>query len=336
MKRVRWFFSLILLAAAAAEASAQKAQLTVADDNERSELVFTVGPVDLPCGEDAVIKQPPVQGVVVPISAYFRGFTVDLVDAHGRVVPSVVLHHVNIIAPQRRELFSPIMQRVGAAGAETGPLYLPRLLGYPVQRGDSVVIAAMLHNPTSEEYHGVQLRVRMKYSRIASLMPKLAIQPFYLDVMPPAGLHVFTLPAGKSTRSWEGSPAVPGRVMALGGHMHKYGTRLRFEDVTKGKVLWEATPVIDSTGAIVAMPRKFYKFGIHLDPKHVYRLTAEYDNPTGEPIEEGAMGTLGGAFIPDDRATWPNVDRENPEYKKDVLTAYARNSAPSVPQQHHH
>lgn len=313
--------------------AAQDAHLTVSTDESHKELVFSLGPIDLPCNGE--IRQPNTQAVAVPIGAYLHGFTLDLVDRNGREVPSVVLHHVNIIAPERRELFSPIMQRVGAAGAETGDLHLPRVLGYPVARGDSVIVTAMFHNPTDEDFEGVTLRVRYKYSGRFSLMPKVAVQPFYVDVMPPAGYHSFTLPPGKSSRSWEGSPAIAGRVMALGGHMHKYGTLLRFEDVTKRKVLWEARPVVDSTGAIVAMPRKFYKLGIRLEPKHTYRLTVEYDNPTGAAIEEGAMGTLGGIFMPNEFGNWPKVDRENAEYKEDVRVTYARNSA-NAPQHHHH
>jgi hypothetical protein len=117
--------------------------------------------------------------------------------------------------------------------------------------------------------------------------------------------------------------------------MHKYGTSLRFENVTKGKVLWETKPVVDSLGNVVAMPRKFFvwQLGLQLDPSHTYRLTAEYDNPTDEVIEGGAMGSLGGVFVPDDRAEWPSVDPQDPEYLADVEVTYARNKGD--PQQHH-
>ncbi|HEX6558467.1 MAG TPA: hypothetical protein VF021_03375, partial [Longimicrobiales bacterium] len=140
--------------------------------------------------------------------------------------------------------------------------------------------------------------------------------------MPPAGVHAYALPAGKSSKSWQGSPAIPGRILGLGGHLHKYGTALRFEDVTTGKVLWEAKPVVDSAGEIVGMPRKFFWLGIELNPSHTYRVTAEYDNPTGNEIEDGAMGTLGGLFVPDERARWPQIDRAHPEYLADVKVTY--------------
>jgi hypothetical protein len=119
--------------------------------------------------------------------------------------------------------------------------------------------------------------------------------------------------------------------------MHKYGTALRFEDVTKGKVLWEAKPEVDTLGNIVGMPRRyfFWRLGLQLDPSHTYRLTAEYDNPTGAPIDEGAMGTLGGVFVPDDRVQWPNVDPSHPEYLADVEVTFARNNGPAAGHHHH-
>ncbi|MGQ0562283.1 MAG: hypothetical protein ACT443_10450 [Gemmatimonadota bacterium] len=326
-----------LLIVPAANAPAQPARLSVTNDADRSELVFTIGPVDLPNGEHhAHGGQPPTQAVALPIGGFLHGFTTALYDQQGRKLPSVLLHHVNIMAPQRRELFSAIMQRVGAAGVETGPVMLPRLLGYPVSEGDSLVFTVMFHNPTESAYQDAELRIRMKYSTASALLPVIAVQPFYVDVMPPAGIHAYTLPAGRSSRSWEGSPAIPGRVLGLGGHMHKYGVALRFEDVTTGKLLWETKPAVDSAGNVVGVPRKFFfwQLGVSIQPSHTYRLTAEYDNPTGEAIEDGAMGTLGGIFVPDERAEWPALDREHPEYIADLNVMYPPGSG-GGPQHHH-
>ena len=290
----------MLLTCEFSHARAQDARLVVHDDAAHSELIFDYGPVNLPAAMPdmadmaMVMVDPPALSVPIPISGYVHGFTVDLLDQKGKLLPSTLLHHINFIVPQRRELFSPIMQRLGAAGAETGPLQFPRVIGYPVERGDSLLFSLMLSNETDTDYGPVTVRVHMRYSTGNPILPTIAVQPFYMDVMPPAGVHAYTLPAGKSAKSWEGSPAVPGRILALGGHLHKYGTLLRFEDVTAGKVLWEAKPVTDTTGEVVAMPRKYFlwRLGLEIRPDHVYRVTAEYDNPTGKAIEDGAMGTL--------------------------------------------
>jgi hypothetical protein len=198
------------------------------------------------------------------------------------------------------------------------------VIGVPVSRGDSLVVNVMLHNPTAETYSNVEMRLRLKYTT-AGIIPTIAVQPFYMDVMPPAGVHAYPLPPGKSSKSWEGSPAVPGPIIAMSGHLHKYGTNLRLEDVTKNKVIWEGKPQVDSTGDVIGMPRKYFlkRLGFQLTPSHVYRLTAEYHNPTNEMIEEGAMGALGGLFVPDERAKWPAVDRNNAEYLADFKVTFS-------------
>ena len=35
----------------------------------------------------------------------------------GKPLPHALIHHVNLIAPEKRELFSPIMLRIGAQGS---------------------------------------------------------------------------------------------------------------------------------------------------------------------------------------------------------------------------
>ena len=148
----------------------------------------------------------------------------------------------------------------------------------------------------------------------------LPICPFYMDVMPPAGPHGYDLPPGRSSKSWQASPAVAGRILEIGGHLHKYGVEIRLDDVTSGHTLWRAAPAVDASGEVIGIPSTSYwwRLGIPLRPDHVYRATAVYDNPTGKTIPDGAMGALGGVFLPDRMAAWPAVDRATAEYQRDV------------------
>jgi hypothetical protein len=311
--------------ALASNVSAQDALLSVRHDAETQEIIFEIGPLHLEAnsGHDAV-TQPKAQVVALPVGGYLHGFSTEMIGADGNAIPSVMLHHVNIIAPQRRELFSQIMQRIGAAGSETGPVSVPRFIGIPVSAGDSLLFTAMFHNPTAQSHHNARLRVRMRYSGEDVWHPRWAVQPFYLDVMPPAGLHAYDLPPGKSTRSWQGQPAINGRILALGGHLHKYGIALRLEDLTENKVLFESEPELDEKGNVIGMPKKylFWRLGIPIKADHVYRLTAVYDNPTGKTLPGGGMGALGGVIMPDDEKAWPVVDRLHPEYQYDVKFTY--------------
>lgn len=297
---------------------------------DRDELVLDLGPIDLPAHamHDA-IRQPPPLAVRVPVDGWMHGYTVDVVDTAGGAVPQRVLHHLNVIAPERRELFSHIMLRVAAAGSETAPVDLPGVIGYRFHAGDSLLVSAMLHNPTDRGYAGAHLRVRFKFSNASRWVHPLSVFPFYLDVMPPAGSHSFDLPPGRSERSWEGRPAIAGRILVLGGHVHKYGVSLRLEDRTSNRVLWEVRPDTDATGEIASIPFKtfLWSLGVSIRPDHVYRLVAVYENPTGAPIPDGGMGALGGVIWPSGSAPWPSVNRGNSEYQDDVRISWRRVAA---------
>ncbi len=306
------------------------------------EYTIELGPLDLPAAADhGALEQPRPLRLAVPVEGWLRSMAFDVVDGRGERVPGA-LHHLNLIAPEQRELFSQIRLRIGAAGSETKPYSLPWFLGYPLHRGDSLLVTAMLHNPTSKAHHGVKVRVRLGFTPSTSWLRPIPIRPVYLDVMPPAGQHAFDLPPGRSTKSWEGRPAVAARLLAAGSHLHQYGTGLRLEDVSTGKVIWEARPKVDDKGELVGMPiHYFLPFGVRLEPDHRYRITAEYNNPTGKVLEDGGMGAIGGIVLPDDGKAWPTVARADSVYLHDVRehggpTASMNGSGHQHSAEHHH
>ncbi len=286
-----------------------------------AELVFDIGPVPLSTDTEHH-AQPAPRAVALPVDGWLRGFKIDIVDERGNPLPRQLLHHVNLIAPEKRELFSPIMLRLGAAGPETAPVKLPGVLGYRFHRGDSLLVTAMLHNPTTHDVGPALVRVRLFYMPLRAWLRPASIYPFYMDVMPPAGKHAYDLPPGRSERSWEGRPAVAGRIVGVGGHMHRYGVVLRFEDVTAARVLWEASPGTDTHGMVTHMPTKYFvPFGIPIRPDHTYRLTAVYDNPTDSVVPDGGMGALGGALLLEG-AEWPPVVAADSTYRHDLRVTY--------------
>lgn len=308
-----------------APASAAAPSLHISADPGARDVMVEVGPVDLPA--HAHHTQLPALHATVPVDGWMHGFRVELVDAQGRPVPRRTLHHVNVIATGQRELFSQIMLRVAAAGQETAPVALPRMVGYRFRKGQELIVTAMLHNPTAQEYRGVKLRVHFPFTPAGAMLRPISVFPFYMDVMPPASLHSYALPTGRSSKSWEARPAISGRILGVSGHLHKYGTALRLEDVTAGRVLWEARPTLGADGDVVDMPQGlfFTTLGIPISRDHVYRLTAEYNNTSGAVIPGGGMGALGGAFAADEPETWPAVDRSHPELKLDWQLVHTGN-----------
>lgn len=279
-------------------------------------VVIELDPVPLSAAHDQhhVMETTPLLNARIP-AGWLTRFAVELVDADGRILPQEMLHHVNLMLPERRELFRPIMQRLAAAGEETEPIALPWPLGVRTEDDQELLAFAMLHNPTHVDHGDVTVRLKLYYART----PRLSVQPLFIDASPPPGPAAWDLPPGRSTRSWEGRAAVEGRILGLGGHLHRYGTELILEDVTTGRVLYRERPVLDADGGIAQVPRHTYlmRLGHRIRRDHVYRITVVYENPTGDTIRDGAMGAIGGVIRPR-RGAWAAADPADPLYTEDM------------------
>ncbi len=292
-------------------------------DDRADVLVIDLAPVDLPARTPHhAIAQPPVATLDIPETGSIYGFRVEIVDAAGTKLPDELLHHFNHIDPDHRELFLPISRRLLAAGHETGSIRLPWLLfGLPLERGKHVVANAMVENLTATAYRQARVRLVMNFTPGGRPWPLFHASPWQIDVAFPVGDKSFTLPAGRSSRSYEGSPTVAGKIVGLGGHMHDYGRLIEFVDVTTGQSIYRTAPVADAGGHIESVPISMLygwtRLGVHIVPDHRYRITVSYDNPTGEPIPDGGMGVIGGLFVPDRGVHWPAADANDSLYHQD-------------------
>lgn len=286
---------------------------------ESETLVFTVGPLDLDAGADHHgTPQPEPLWDVFPRDGWVQGFRVSVHDATGDTVPSLTLHHVQVLLPQRRELLLPIPFRLMGAGAETRGAALPPGMGVPVQAGDSVLVTAMVHNPGDRSLEGVRIHLELDFLPGPPGRRMTEVYPFFLHVTPPEESSSYDLPPGRSVQSWEARPGVDGRVVALGGHLHRYAEEIRLEDAVTGQVIWRARPELDRDGNVVEVPRRHYVWtrGPRLRKDRIYRVSAVYHNPTDQVIADAGMGTLGGVFRP--LGPWPERDPANPLFVLDL------------------
>jgi len=308
-------------------------------DSGSHELVIQLPPVDVPAashGGEAMVGLPLCQ-VLVPLNASLHGSRVEVVDGSGRLLPHEMLHHFNLSDPDRRELFLPIGLHLLAMSRETPTITIPRLLfGLPLARGQRLIAGAMLANGSDAAYRGVHVRLVLRYVPGGRPWPLYRTYPWAIDVQyplgrPPTGSKAFDLPPGRTERSWEGSPAIAGTMLGLGGHMHDYGVSLELKDMTTGKVLWRGAPVTDTAGRVITFPLvRFYnwrRLGVRVVPTHRYRLTAVYQNRTGRSIRDGGMGAAAGLFVPDRGAEWPAVDTQDTLYQRDLAATILSGNA---------
>jgi hypothetical protein len=258
-----------------------------------------------------------------PIDGWLRGFRIVLTDARGRPLPRRLIHHVNMMNLERRALLYPAVERTLAAGQETEDVTLPQAVGFPISAGTSVGVMAAWANDTGADIEGAYLTVTLLWSP-TNLSPRpLDALPLYLDVnYRGAGeSDSYDLPAGPSSRSYEFTLPVGGRLLGVGGHLHDYARELTLEDLETGKRVVRLRARLDRAGRLQSVERRLYATrgdGLPLRAGRRYRITARYDNPTGAVIPSGAMGIMIGLFVPDDLTKWPAVDLAHPGIAADI------------------
>lgn len=268
-----------------------------------------------------------------PVSGWLRGARVEVRDADGAELPQRLVHHVNLVNFDRQQLVHPAVERLYAAGQETGAILLPRTVGVPVPVGARLGVLAAYDPGTLAG--GSRIRIHLTWTPDNQVPRPLGILPLLLDVgFRPGETPAYELPPGPSRRAFEFRMPVSGRVLGVGGHLHDHGQLLRLEEAESGKVVFELAAVHDSAGRLVEVPRQIFGAtgrGRRLLGGRSYRLVVLYDNPTGAVIPEGAMGEMALLFAPDDRRLELTVERSREEIQLDLAGLAALEPAAGTP-----
>ena len=344
-----WSAVLAASLAAGPGVSGPPASVSISVDSSKHELTITAGPYDLPnmppmkdhgMMDHGMSHDTPIQDFEWPVDGWFRGYRVNLVDAHAQPVPKHVLHHMIMVNFSRRQLLYSAAERLMGAGTETDEeVSVPKTIGVPLSPGMRLGLYVAWHNDTGKDLEGVFLKVTMLWMPKNQNPRPVNSMPIYMDVnLTVGGSNTFDVAPGKSTKSYEFTLPVGGRLLGVGGHLHDYGVRVRLEDAETGKVITSVVSTRDSTGDVSKVSRKLYGVtgeGLKLKANHRYRVVGEYDNPTGETLVKGAMAHMVGLFVPDDMAKWPAIDPSDPTYQKDLASLQVRGSGGEMEGMHH-
>jgi hypothetical protein len=301
---------------------ASNAPISVRVDSAHSEVVVTVGPIDIPPSEYAHHGADTYRYFEWPVTGWVRGYRVDLVDSTGALLPRSLLHHAGMANLDRRQLAYPLAERLFAAGPETTPAVLPGSMGLPMTATTRMSLYFALMNAGTEPVEGARLRITMMWTP-ANERKITSIFPLFLDANSVLGQSsTFTIAPGHSEKSSEFTLPEGGHLRALGGHLHDYASEIRLEDAITGSVIARLGTNKSADGKVESVDRTRFLLSLHgkrLVANHRYRVVAVYDNPTKETVG-GAMGFLAGIFIPDDPSRWPVVDANDPIFQKDLAS----------------
>jgi hypothetical protein len=317
-------------------------------DSSRHEIIINSGPFNLP-NMPPMDQQPmidlsmshdtPVQHFGWPVEGWLRGFRVKLTDANGQPIPRHVLHHLIMVNFSRRQLVYPAAERLMGAGTETEDVTVPKSIGIPLKPGMMLGMYVAWHNDTGKDLEGVYLNLTMLWTPKNQNPPPVNGMPIYMDAnLTVGGSNTFDVPPGHSTKAFEFTLPVGGRLLGVGGHMHDYGSRVQLQDAETGKLLTEVVAERTPDGRLIKISRKLFGVsgeGLKLKANHRYRLVGVYDNPTGETLVKGAMAHMVGLFVPEDMKRWPAINPQDPNYQRDLASLQVRGEPGSMSGMHH-
>jgi hypothetical protein len=302
-------------------------------DSAHHEMIIEAGPFFVPAMDPAMEKEMDMHGAMEhageerrvfrfdwPIDGMGRGYRVEIADSSGAQLPRSLLHHLIAINFDRRDFLYPAAQRLFGIGKETPSISLPGTLAVPLEKGQRLGFYVHWHNETGHSLNGARIRIIIDWIPAKVARAYTPVLPVYFDVNNEVGnTNTFDVPPGKSTKAFEFASPVSGHLIAVTGHVHDYGSAVRLEDAETGKVLFDIRAERTAQGKLVSMPRKVFLLRpVRLRAGHRYRIVAEYDSPLKETLPDGAMANILGVFAPDANSPWPQIDPNDPTFKKDI------------------
>jgi hypothetical protein len=288
----------------------KKAILRVTDNAAAQIMTLRVGAVNLPAHTDhmAATQLADVYWTV-PFDGWLTAYHPRLVDAQGQAVPGRLLHHVAFWNASRSDFLCPNKEEhiFGAGGEMNDWPALPGF-GYRVRQGDRMRVNTMFHNPTVTSYPQVWLEVKMEYQQATAAgttaQPGAALKsvyPTWFDVQT-CGNSGYDLAPGVNVTQGNFTLKHSGILLGVGGHLHDFGVQLELANESRQEGVAVLRSVLNDKGEIQSMPIVTFaeRGGYPLRAGEKLTVTAHYDNQTGKPLPDGAMGIVVGYFLPAD------------------------------------
>jgi hypothetical protein len=266
------------------------------------------GPFTIPAGtatDPGMVHNKLLFGVARPcIDCHITAFKPDLVYADGSratMDDGAMLHHAVFTSQWRRDAtcggswLGLAGERFFASGDERTAISFPAGYGYRVRYYDSwnLLVDLMNHAATSKTvYVQVTFTIRPSWESVKRL------KPVWLDI-DQCGDSEYSIPAGFSDTHWDWNVNVPGKVVAMIGHLHGHGVAIEARKGTQegGKLICRSEATLDpmdphvvvSMGTCVGDPVATVASG------EVVRLHSMYDSP--HPADD-VMGIMLGYIYP--------------------------------------
>jgi hypothetical protein len=237
-----------------------------------------------------------VHGAQKPCSSCdIVGIVPNLVYPNGKTAnynTGAMLHHFVMFNGAARDVTCPNWpQRIFASGNERTGMVLPAGYGYRIAPGDYWNMLVELMNMSMRTQN---VQVQVTYYYLPASANVRALTPMWLDENN-CGNSDYAIPAGHSDKVWNYKvPATgAGDIVAIGGHLHDYGTHISLTDTTTGKLICDSKAAygqipayeknIDYMSGCIGGPLAVIRTGDML------RLNSYYNSPAANNDVMGIM-----------------------------------------------
>ena len=217
--------------------SAQPAQAATSTKTVR------YGPFTIPAGTETtpgMVHNKLLFGVARPcVDCHITSFKPDLVYADGTkatMATGPMLHHMVLTSQWRRDAtcagswLGLAGERSFASGNERTAISFPAGYGYRVRYYDSwnLLVDLMNHSTSTRTVY-----VQVTYTTRPYWESVRPLKPVWLDI-DQCGDSEYSIPAGFSDTHWDWKVNVPGKVVAMIGHLHGHGVAIEATNESRG------------------------------------------------------------------------------------------------------
>lgn len=201
------------------------------------------GPFTIPAGTETspgMIHNKLMFGVARPcVDCHITAFTPDLVYGDGTratMASGAMLHHFVLTSQWRRDAtcgnswLGLAGERFFASGNERTAIAFPAGYGYRVRYYDSWNLLVDLMNHTTDPQ---TVYVQVTYTIRPSWESVQRLKPVWLDI-DQCGDSEYSIPEGFSDTHWDWTVNVPGKVVAMIGHLHGHGVAVEATNESRG------------------------------------------------------------------------------------------------------
>ena len=271
------------------------------------------GPMEVRKGSPAVT---PIADVVDAIAeaGYITSLRATLIDPQGNLVPrhAVHLHHAVWLNPTRPDMTcSGLPDRFFASGKERTKISLPDGFGYywsnePITGRFAHLSHKWLLNYHLDAMHNgryeVYLRLDLDFVPEAEAGAMTDITPLWMDVRNCTMTSEFNVPKGSGRghhrTTWDFVMPDSGRFVAMAGHLHDGGLKLKLRNVTQRQTVFVSRPTYSKHDRwdLRTMSSFSDASGPAATAGDRLRLIAVYDDSRRW---KRVMGIMSGAFVPE-------------------------------------